>query len=86
MDANCWMHVTRQTCTLTSLDSDTLSVLLHRLHPWINNYCIMTLLCSYSRATWISNSLADYIMKNDIQIHAGVQTLQAVLNSNTDKF
>lgn len=42
-DTNCQMRVTGQTCPSTSLDPDISSVLLCRLHPWINNYNDVTL-------------------------------------------
>ena len=96
-DANCQMCITGQTCPSMSLDPDTLSVLLCRLHPWINNYndMILFLLQSNMDIKFIGSGPAakaliyyiiDYITKSDIQIHAGVQTLQVALNSNANKF
>lgn len=96
-DGNCCMRISGQTRTATSLDPDTSSILLCRLHPWINNYndvVLFLLQCNMDikfigsgpAAKALVYYITDYITKNNLHIHAGLQMLQAAICSHAEKF
>ncbi|KAH7906877.1 hypothetical protein BJ138DRAFT_1137801 [Hygrophoropsis aurantiaca] len=74
------------TRALTELDPETLSILLKRLHPWINNFndLILFLLQCNMDIKYIGSGEAakalvyyvtDYISKTDLQTHVGLAAL-----------
>ncbi|KAF8125569.1 hypothetical protein EV363DRAFT_1098218, partial [Boletus edulis] len=96
-NANCRMCLNGETRAQTVLDDETLSIQLHRLHPWINNFndVILFILQSNMDIKYIGSGpgvkalvyyIMDYITKSDLKIHAGVQTLEAAMKSHAAKF
>ena len=96
-DGNCRMHINGQTRAFTELDEETLSILLHCLHPWINNFnnIVLFLLQSNMDIKYVGSGpaakalayyITDYIMKSDLKIHTGIHTLQAAMQSHAIKF
>ncbi|KAH7904933.1 hypothetical protein BJ138DRAFT_1138421 [Hygrophoropsis aurantiaca] len=85
------------TRSLTELDSETLSILLKRLHPWINNFneLILFLLQCNMDIKYIGSGEAakalvyyvtDYISKTDLQTHVGLSALTYAIKSHGTKF
>jgi hypothetical protein len=96
-DGNCRMRINGQTRAVTMLDDDTRSILLRRLHPWINNFndVVLFLLQSNMDIKYIGSGpaakalvyyITDYITKSDLKIHCGVQTLHAAIKCHSEKF
>ncbi|KAF8136456.1 hypothetical protein EV363DRAFT_1126909, partial [Boletus edulis] len=96
-DNNCRMRINGSTRAITELDEETKSILLRRLHPWINNFnaVVLFLLQSNMDIKYIGSGPAakalvyyvtDYITKSDLKIHSGIQTLQAAMKNHAEKF
>ncbi|KAF8447512.1 hypothetical protein L210DRAFT_3321898, partial [Boletus edulis BED1] len=96
-DNNCRMRINGSTRGITELDDDTKSILLRRLHPWINNFndVVLFLLQSNMDIKYIGSGpaakalvyyITDYITKSDLKIHSGIQTLQAAMKNHAEKF
>ncbi|KAF8120862.1 hypothetical protein EV363DRAFT_1187805, partial [Boletus edulis] len=87
---NCRMRIDGSTRPLTSLDEETKSILLRRLHPRINNFndVILFLLQSNMDIKYIGSGpaakalvyyISDYITKSDLKVHAALPALQAAI-------
>ncbi|KAH7902851.1 hypothetical protein BJ138DRAFT_1200449, partial [Hygrophoropsis aurantiaca] len=96
-DATCRMRMDGTTKALTELDPETLSIMLKRLHPWINNFneLILFLLQCNMDIKYIGSGEAakalvyyvtDYISKTDLQTHVGLAALTYAIKSNNTKF
>lgn len=95
-DSTCRMRINGATRACTTLDEETLSIQLRRLHPWINNYndVLLFLFQSNVDIKYIGSGpaakalvyyISDYITKNELKIHTGVHTLQAAMKSHAEK-
>jgi hypothetical protein len=96
-DGNCRMCINGATQPVTTLDEETLSIMLRRFHPWINNdnNVLLFLLQSNIDIKFVGSGpavkalvyyITDYIMKSDLNIHPGIHTLQAAMKSHAEKF
>jgi len=96
-DAHCRMHIDGSTCAVTSLDDETLSVLLRRLHPRINNYndlVIFLLKCnmdikfvgSGEAAKALVYYVTDYITKASLPTHAGLLALAYAIKRTNEHY
>lgn len=85
-DSTCRMRIDGSTRAVTELDEDTLSILLRRLHPRINNFndLVMFLMKCNMDIKYIGSGQAakalvyyvtDYITKSDLTMHAGLDAL-----------
>lgn len=85
-DSSCRMRINGMTRAITELDDDTLSILLRRLHPRINNYnelMLFLLKCnmdikfigSGQAAKALVFYVTDYITKSELTTHAGLDAL-----------
>jgi hypothetical protein len=96
-DVTCWMRITGQTRAVKEIDEETQSILLRRLHPWINNFNDVVLFQLQSNmdikfigsgpaATVLVYYVSDYITKTDLKVHVGIQSLQVAMHSHGEKF
>ncbi|KAI5996540.1 hypothetical protein F5J12DRAFT_725566, partial [Pisolithus orientalis] len=96
-DGNCHMQINGSVCTMSSLDDDTKAILLRHGHPCINNYndiVIYLMQCNMDikfvgsgvDAKALTYYISDYITKNDLQVHVGLQAIQAVMESHVKRF
>ena len=96
-DANCRMRMDGLVRLNSTIDTDTDSISLQRLHPWINNYnnVVLFLMQCNVDIKFIGSGLAakaltyyisDYITKNDVSVHVGLQAIHAAMESHTQKF
>lgn len=96
-DAHCRMRVDGSTRAFTDLDEETSSILLRRLHPWINNYndVVLFLLKSNMDIKFIGSGPAakaliyyvtDYITKPSLPTHLGLSALLYAIKQNEKKF
>ena len=98
-DSHCRMRIDGSTRSQTEVDPETLSILLRRLHPQINNYneTLMFLLQCNMDIKFISSGpgakalvfyITDYIMKSNLSVHAGLDAIKYALSqiaqSNVD--
>ncbi|VDC00928.1 unnamed protein product [Peniophora sp. CBMAI 1063] len=83
VDSNCRMRIDGSTQPLTEIDEETGSILLRRLHPWINNFndVVLFLLQSNMDVKYIGSGQAakalvyyitDYITKGTLPMHVGL--------------
>ncbi|KAA1478401.1 hypothetical protein DENSPDRAFT_788082, partial [Dentipellis sp. KUC8613] len=95
--AHCRMRMDGTTRDLTSLDDATQSILLRRLHPWLNNFndVVLFLLKSNMDVKFIGSGeaakalvfyITDYITKSSLPTHIGLRALTAAIKSNALKF
>ncbi|KAI0078109.1 hypothetical protein K474DRAFT_1574994, partial [Panus rudis PR-1116 ss-1] len=86
VDSNCRMRIDGTTHPETTVDTDTGSITLRRLHPWIANYnnLVIFLLQSNMDIKYIGSGdgakallyyITDYITKPPLPIHAGLSAL-----------
>ncbi|EIM87295.1 uncharacterized protein STEHIDRAFT_56488, partial [Stereum hirsutum FP-91666 SS1] len=96
-DAHCRMRVDGSTRSFTELDPETASILLRRLHPWINNYndvvlflmkCNMDIkyIGSGQAAKALVYYVTDYVTKGSLPLHLGLQSLCWALRQNEAKY
>jgi len=96
-DSNCRMRIDGTVCMQTMLDPETEAICLRRLHPWINNYndvvlflmqCNMDIkfIGSGSAAKALTYYISDYITKNELKVHVGLQAIQAAMESHRKRF
>jgi hypothetical protein len=89
-DVNCRMRIDGSTRALTEIDPTTLSVLLRRLHPRINNYhelviflvqCNMDIkyIGSGPAAKALVFYVTDYITKSSLSVHVGLDAIKYAL-------
>lgn len=90
-DAHCRMRIDGTTRPCTEIDPESLSVLLRRLHPRINNYnetLIFLLQCNMD-IKYISSGpaakalvfyITDYITKSSLSVHTGLDAIKYALN------
>lgn len=91
-DSTCRMRIDGSTRAVTELDEATLSILLRRLHPRINNFndLVMFLMKCNMDIKYIGSGQAakalvyyvtDYITKADLTTHAGLDALLYAIRS-----
>ncbi|KIN93903.1 hypothetical protein M404DRAFT_35596 [Pisolithus tinctorius Marx 270] len=96
-DENCRMCIDGSVRAESYLDPETQSILLRRLHPWVNNYndvVLFLLQCnmdikfigSGAAAKALTYYISDYITKNDLQVHVGLQAIRAAIDSHRKLF
>ena len=96
-DNNCRMRIDGSVCMQSAVDPETESIDLRRLHPWINNYndivlflmqCNMDIkfIGSGPAAKALTYYISDYITKNDLKVHVGLQAIQAAMESHRKRF
>ncbi|KAH7908088.1 hypothetical protein BJ138DRAFT_980360, partial [Hygrophoropsis aurantiaca] len=96
-DKHCRMRMDGTTRSITELDPATLSILLKRLHPWINNFndlVIFLLRCnmdikyigSGEAAKALVFYITDYITKGTLPVHVGLDAVQYAIKQNDRKF
>ncbi|KLO06710.1 hypothetical protein SCHPADRAFT_837660, partial [Schizopora paradoxa] len=96
-DAHCRMRLNGETRALTEIDPETQSILLRRLHPWINNFndlvlflvqCNMDIkyIGSGEAAKALVYYVTDYITKECLPTHAGLSALLYAVRQNAKKF
>lgn len=96
-NANCQMRIDGSVRIRSIVDAETDSICLRRLHPWINNYndvvlflmqCNMDIkfIGSGPAAKALTYYISDYITKNDVNVHMGLQAIQAAMESHTKRF
>ncbi len=96
-DANCRMCMDGTTRPSTSLDPQTLSIMLRRLHPWIASYndLIIFLLQANMDIKHIGSGegakalifyITDYITKASIPTHLGLAALLYAINRTDAKY
>ncbi|KAI0317656.1 hypothetical protein OF83DRAFT_1042019, partial [Amylostereum chailletii] len=89
-DAHCRMRVDGSTRSFTELDEETGSILLRRLHPWINNFndVVLFLLQSNMDIKFIGSGpaakalvyyITDYITKSGLSLYHGLQAILAAI-------
>ena len=94
---NCRMRMDSSVCEQSIVDPDTEAITLRWLHPWINNYndvvlflmqCNMDIkfIGSGSAAKALTYYISDYITKNDLKVHVGLQAIQAAMDSHQKRF
>ncbi|KAI6002587.1 hypothetical protein F5J12DRAFT_722853, partial [Pisolithus orientalis] len=94
---NCCMHINGTVWSFTGINPDTKSILLRQLHPWINNFndvIIYLLQCnmdikyigSGSTAKVLTYFINDYIAKDELKVHVGLQALQSAIESHCECF
>ncbi|KZV75924.1 hypothetical protein PENSPDRAFT_570654, partial [Peniophora sp. CONT] len=87
-DANCRMRMSGKTQPFTEIDEETGSILLRRLHPWINNFndVVLFLLQSNMDIKYIGSGpaakalvyyITDYITKGTLPMHVGLSAVIA---------
>lgn len=96
-DAHCRMRVDGTTRAFTELDEESSSILLRRLHPWINNYndlvlflmkCNMDIkyIGSGQAAKALVYYVTDYVTKGSLPLHLGLQSLCWAIRQNEAKY
>ena len=96
-DGNCRMRIDGTVCMQSMVDPETESICLRRLHPWINNYndvVLFLLQCNMDikfigsgpAAKALTYYISDYITKNDLKVHVGLQAIQAAIESHQKRF
>jgi hypothetical protein len=96
-DPVCRMRIDGKTRTFTDLDNETQSIMLKRLHPRINNYneVIMFLMQCNMDIKYIGSGPAakalvyyvtDYITKENLSTHVGLEALAYAIRQNDKKF
>lgn len=96
-NTHCHMYMNSITRSLTKLDPDTYSILLHCLHSWINNYnnVVLFLLGSNMDIKFIGSGEAvkaltyyviDYITKSALPMHLALSALCYAIKMNNHKF
>ena len=97
IDANCRMRIDGSTRSQSSLDPETGSILLRRLHPRIANYndVIIFLLRANMDIKHIGSGeaakaliyyVSDYITKSSLPTHVGLTALLHAIHRATDKY
>lgn len=92
-DAHCQMWMDGLTRQSTTIDETTLSILLHRLHPRINNYndlVLFLLQCNMDikhigsgpGAKALVFYITDYITKNGLSVHIGLDAIKYAIRRN----
>lgn len=96
-DSVCRMRINGSTRSFTELDEETQSILLRRLHPRINNFndvsmflmqCNMDVkyIGSGDSAKALIYYVTDYITKESLTTHVGLEALTYAINRNDQKF
>jgi hypothetical protein len=96
-DSNCRMRIDGSTQAITELDPETMSILLRRLHPRINNFneliiflvrCNMdiTYIGSGEAAKALVYYISDYITKITLATHIGLEALAYAIEQNEMKY
>ncbi|KZP00253.1 hypothetical protein CALVIDRAFT_469531, partial [Calocera viscosa TUFC12733] len=96
-DAKCRMRIDGITRALSAVDEESGSILLRRLHPWINEYnpVIMFLLKCNMDLQYIGSGegakaalyyITDYITKPSLKVHAGMSALVYAIQKNREKY
>ena len=96
IDANCRMGMDGTTRSVTSLDPDSMSILLRRLHPKIANYtdvvvflmkCNMDIkfIGSGEASKALLYYVTDYITKSTLSLHAGIAALLHAIRKVTER-
>ena len=96
-DQNCRMRIDGTTRAVTTLDDDTGSILLRRLHPRIANYNDVMIFMlranmdikhigSGEAAKALIYYVTDYITKAALPAHVGLSALLYAINRSNDKF
>ena len=96
-NANCHMQIDGSVHLPSTVDADTEAICLRRLHPWINNYndVVLFLMQCNMDIKFIGSGLAakvlmyyisDYITKNDVNVHIGLQAIRTAIESHTKRF
>ena len=96
-DANCRMRIDGTTRQTSSLDPETGSILLRRLHPRIANYndVIIFLLRANMDIKHVGSGeaakaliyyITDYITKSSLPTHVGLSALLHAIHRTTDKY
>lgn len=96
-DDHCRMRVDGTTRALTEIDPETGSILLRRLHPWINNFndvVIFLMQCnmdikfigSGEAAKALTYYVTDYITKTSLPVHVGLAAVSYAIRQNGLKF
>ncbi|KIN96426.1 hypothetical protein M404DRAFT_33317 [Pisolithus tinctorius Marx 270] len=96
-DQNCRMRIDGTVRTQSCLDPEMQSILLRRLHLRINNYNDITLFLlqcnmdikfigSGAAAKALTYYVSDYITKNNLQVHVGLQAIHAAIDSHQKHF
>jgi hypothetical protein len=96
-DSNCQMCIDGTTLAASNLEPETMSILLCRLHPRINNFnnvVIFLLQCnmdikyigSGEAAKALVYYISDYITKNTLATHVGLEALSYAIRQNETKF
>ncbi|KIO07243.1 hypothetical protein M404DRAFT_107747, partial [Pisolithus tinctorius Marx 270] len=96
-DETCHMQIDGSMHMQSFLDPETQSIVLHQLHPCVNNYndiVLFLLQCnmdikfigSGAAAKELTYYVSDYITKNDLQVHVGLQAIRATIDSHQKHF
>ncbi|KDQ51995.1 hypothetical protein JAAARDRAFT_139358 [Jaapia argillacea MUCL 33604] len=96
-DAHCCMRIDGLTRSMTEIDVNTQTIMLQRLHPWINNFndVVLFLLRCNMDIKFIGTGAAmkaliyyvtDYITKSSLPVHAGLSVLSYAIRSNEARF
>lgn len=96
-DSNCRMRIDGTVCIQSTVDPETESICLRRFHPWINNYndvVLFLLQCNMDikfigsgpAAKALTYYISDYITKNELKVHVGLQAIQAAIESYHKRF
>ncbi|RPD77265.1 hypothetical protein L226DRAFT_544690 [Lentinus tigrinus ALCF2SS1-7] len=90
IDSNCRMRIDGSTRATSSLDPDTLSIQLRRLHPWISSYNDANMdikhIGSGEGAKALIYYITDYITKASIPAHLGLAALLYAIDRTDTKF
>ncbi|EIW86686.1 hypothetical protein CONPUDRAFT_44262, partial [Coniophora puteana RWD-64-598 SS2] len=96
-NSTCRMRIDGSTRPTTEIDPETGSILLRRLHPWINNYhpvVIFLLQCnmdikfvgSGEAAKALVFYITEYVTKLDLQMHVGITALDYAVKKYEAKY
>ncbi|KAK7022630.1 hypothetical protein R3P38DRAFT_2416132, partial [Favolaschia claudopus] len=96
-DTSCRMRIDGTTRGHTSIDEETQSIMLRRLHPRINNYnevVLFLLRCnidikyigSGEAAKALVFYITDYITKSTLPAHVGLAAVEYAIKKNEEKF
>lgn len=96
-DEHCRMGHDGKTRPQTVIDDESGSIVLRKLHPWINNYNdVVTFLMqcntdikyigSGEAAKALVYYITDYITKSPLPLHVGVSALSYAIRKNDEKF
>ena len=91
------MRINGSMRALTELDDETQSILIYRLHPWINNFNnVVLFLMQYNMDIKFIGSgevakalifyITDYITKATLPTHLGLQALIYAIKANHEKY